>query len=294
MTEASQYESAFENDVGLDADGKKFFSSNDNWLKLQKGQTLRAALLYYHPVDMTAVKALMAKAREEKRKPTPEEIQECAKKALEARAASFSPAKTIDQLTPAEKLDRTLAQFKKMLVHYQDGLGYALSKLGKCPPEEEAVWKKLPEPKFQFSTVLLVYPCDNNGVLDAEQLKAGARRILPWRFNQQTFEEIWNLNEGLQGNGLTIANQDLKIECKESKQKYPVVKVSFLGKAIWQQSEKFANVVLNEAMPLYPKLVPFREMTTTELRQKLGLGGGAASAVADVTGEDFTGLLDNV
>jgi hypothetical protein len=61
--------------------------------------------------------------------------------------------------------------------------------------------------------------------------------------------------------------------------------------AIWQKSENFKQQVLAKAVSFYPKLVPFREMTTDQLRAKLGLGG---SAVQDVSGGDFTDLLDSV
>ena len=49
--------------------------------------------------------------------------------------------------------------------------------------------------------------------------------------------------------------------------------------------------MLAKAVEQYTKLVPFREMTTAQLREKLGIGGGA---VQDVSGEDLSGLLDNV
>jgi hypothetical protein len=284
--------SAYESDISLEAEDKaKVNSNNLEWLKMIKGQQLVCAFLYYHPVDATAVASLVASAKKENRKPTPEEVKVAAQKALEARAASFEPAKTVDQLSPDERLDLNRVQFKSFTAHYQEGgLGFVLSRLGLDGAEADAVWKKLPEPKQYFTTLLLIYPTTREGKHDIEAIKRGEWRIMPWRFSPGTYSEIWNLNDGLRGNNMGIASQDIRLECKDTT--YQNMKVSFVGKALWQSNAKFKKTILTAAMPLYDKLVPFRPMSTDALRAKLGMGG---SAVQDVSaGEDFTGLLDNV
>lgn len=281
--------SDFDDDVGLDDAGKKFIGQRQEWLKMTKGQILRGAFLYFHTFDVNAVSSLKLEAKEAKRVVAPEEIRETAKKALEKRANALT--KTFDQLTPVEKLDLGTVHFKKMMAHFQqNGVGFVLSRIGKDGPEADAVWKKLPEAKLYFSTLLLLYPTDAVGNLDKEGIKRGDIRIIPWRFGKGTYEEIWNLNEGLRGNDMSIANQDIKLECKD--QQYQNIKVSFVGKALWQSADNFRNMVLTRAVEHYTKLIPFREMTTAQLREKLGLGGGAVQDVT--TGEDYTGLLDNV
>lgn len=280
----------FDQDVGLEAeDKKKVNSNNQDWLKMIKGQTLLAAFLYFHTVDANAVKIVKAEARKASRQPTPEEIKAAAAKALEARCAAMVPPKTIDQLTPDERLDLGTVQFKSCKAHYQQGLGFALSRLGLDGADADVVWKKLPEAKQYFSTLLLIYPMTREGKHDIEAIKRGEWKIVPWRFGPGTYDEIYNLNDGLRGNQMSIANQDIKLECKDTQ--YQNMKVSFVGKAVWQTNDKFKKMVLTKALEFYGKLVPFREMTTDQLRAKLGLGG---SPVQDVTGEDFTGLLDNV
>jgi hypothetical protein len=285
MTETNYGE--FDDDVSLDADGKKFFGPRTEWLKMTKGQILRAAFLYFHTTDVNAVSAARGEAKKEKKTLTTDEMKAVANKALEAKATELS--KSIDQLTAVEKLDLSTVHFKKMYAHYQQGLGFVLSRLGKDGPDADNVWKKLPESKLYFTTLLLVYPTTQDGDLDKEGLKSGNWKIIPWRFGKNAYEEIWNQNEGLRSNGLSIATQDLKLECKD--QQYQNIKVSFIGKALWQQNEKFKGVVLAKAVEQYTKLVPFRELTTAQLREKLGIGGGA---VQDVSGEDLSGLLDNV
>lgn len=274
----------FQDDVSLEPEDKaRVGSNNQEWLKMTKGQVLLCAFLYFHTVDVNAVKGV----RKANKGASPEEIKAAALKALTERATSLT--KSVDQLTPDEKLDLSTVQFKSFKAHYQQGLGFALSRLGKDGAEADSVWKKLPEAKQYFTTLLLIYPMTREGKHDVEAIKQGQWRILPWRFGPGTYDEIWNLNDGLRGNGMSIANQDIRLECKDTT--YQNMKVSFVGKAAWQNSPGFKKVVLTKAMEYYNKLVPFREMSTDQLRAKLGLTG---SAVQDVSGEDFTGLLDNV
>jgi len=181
-----------------------------------------------------------------------------------------------------------------MKAHYQDGFGFALSRLGKDGPEADAVWKRLPEPKPYFSTLLLIYPTDEQGNLNKDafvgQAKDGTFKLVPWRFGNKTYEEIWKLNDGLRENTLSLGSQDIKLECKDPK--YQNISVSFAGAALWQKNDTIRQQVLAKAIGMYgDKLMPFREMTTDQLRAKLGLGGSAAQ---DVSSEDFNTMLENV
>lgn len=286
-TDNTQDYGDFEDDVGLDDSGKSFFGQRQEWLKMNKGQILRAAFLYFHTYDVNAVSGARGAAKKDGKSLSKEEMAEVGRKATADRATALS--KTADQLTPIEKLDLGTVHFKKMMAHYQQGLGFVVSRLGKDGADADGVWKRLPEAKLYFATLLLLYPTDREGNIDKEGLKRGDWRLIPWRFGKNTYEEVWKLNEGLRENNLSIASQDLKLECKDAQ--YQNIKVSFLGAALWQKSENFKTHVLTKALEFYPKLVPFREMTTDQLRAKLGLGG---SAVQDVSGGDFNELLDNV
>jgi hypothetical protein len=282
--------SEFDEDVSLEPEDKaKNTTNQQEWLKMTKGQTVLCAFLYFHPHDVNAVKAVKAAAKEAKRAVTADEIKAAAAKALSDRATQLS--KSADQLTPEEKLDLRTVQFKSFFAHYQQGLGFAISRLGKDGAEADSIWKKLPEAKKYYTALLLLYPTNREGKHDLEAIKGGQWRIMPWRFGPNTYDEIYNLNDGLRGNSMSIANQDIRLECKDTQ--YQNMKVSFIGKAAWQSNEKFKMMVLKKAMEYYDKLVPFRPMSTDQLRAKLGMGG--SSPVQDTTaGEDFTGLLDNV
>lgn len=287
----TDYASMDETDVGLDDDSKKYMGSRDEWLKMTKGQVLRGAFVYFHTHDMNTVDRARKEARA-KGQPalTMDQMKAIGRKAIEERATALG--KPADQLSLVERLDLSEAKFKAMSGHYQQGLGYVLTRLGKDGPEGDAVWKKLEAPKQYFTTVLLVYPTNAKGDITAVEKERITTdwRIIPWRFGKQQFERIWKLNSGLRENNLSIGTQDIKLECKD--QQFQNIEVTFAGAAIWQKSDKFKNVVLNKASEYYDKLIPFREMSTDQLRAKLGLGGPVSTT--DVTAGDFGDMLENV
>lgn len=276
-----------EDDIGLEEEGKEEFKrDSDNWFKMEKGQIVRAALVYFHTVDANAV----MRAKKANKGITADEMRSLARQALETRAGSLQPAKSVDTLTGIERLDLGEIKMKRFDFHYQQGLGYVLSRMGKDGPEGDRVWSKLEQPKRGYSTVLLLYPMKGStGEIIKEKITTDYV-VSPWRFSKQVYEDIWKLNAGLKENGILLSSQDVKLECKDKQ--YQKISISIAGPAIWQKSEKFRNVVLEQAMAWYPKLVPFREMTTDQLRAKLGFGGPAVSDVS--AGGDFTELLDNV
>lgn len=289
MTNPFDSDYSSDDDVGLDEESRKFTMKGEDWLKMTKGQQLRGAFVFFHTHDANTVARARAAAKAKSESLTPEQIKAIGRKAIEERAAALS--KSVDQLTVADRLDLGEAKFKQMQGHYQQGLGFVLSRLGKDGPEADAVWKKLPEPKQYFTTLLLLYPTNQKGEIgETEKARLATDwRLVPWRFGKPQFERIWKLNAGLRENGLSLATQDIKLECKDAQ--YQNIDISFAGAAIWQKSDKFKQVVLTKAVEMYDKLVPFRDMSTDQLRAKLGIGG---PAVSDVAPSDFDDMLNNV
>jgi len=285
-------EYSFDDEVSLDVDEKNAGGVKQEWLKVRKGQIIRGAFIYFHTHDVNAVMAANKVARRSGKNLTREEKVEVAKKALGKRAEELK--KSIDQLTPIEKLDISTAHFKSMRAHYQDGLGYILSRLGKDGPEADAIWKRLPDPKAYFSTLFLIYPTNSEGAVNKEELTSQVRekklKIIPWRFGSNTYEAIWKLNDGLRENNLTLAGQDVKLECVKD-EKYQNISMGSAGPVIWQKNPTFKELVLLTAINMYDKLSPFREVTTSQLKEKLGLGG---SAVQDVSSDNYTDMLEQV
>lgn len=280
---------SFDNDFGLDEDDRKAAKSNRNldWFKGTKGETYRVALVYFHTHDVTGMKAAQKAAKQAGKPLTPADLKAAGAKALADYAAKLG--KSVDALTDIERLDITQVQFKKFTAHYKDGLGFVLSRLGKDGPEQDKVWKQLPEPKDYFSCVILQYPTHKDGSIDKDRIPSGLK-VLPWRFAPDRYDEIWKMNSGLRENGLSIASQDILLECNNTD--FQNFKFSVAGPAIWQKSDKFKELVLGQAIPLYPKLIPFREMTTGDLAIKLGVSTGAQGT--DVGAGDFSDVIDRV
>jgi len=287
---------SFDDDVGLGEEDKSNFKQREEWLKMTKGQILRGSFVYFHSADVVGVQRANKAAKDKGEKNTPEQMRAIGQKILAERAESLG--KSVDQLTQVDKLYLDECKFKRMSFHYQQGMGYVLSRLGLDGAEADLVWKRLEAPKTAYTTLLILYPTDRKGEINKAAL-ATDWQIIPWRFGQKGYETIWKLNEGLRQNNMGLHTQDLKLECKDAQ--YQNIDVSFVGQAIWRKVPKFQAAVLDKAVSMYDKLMPFRDMTTDAVRAKLGMGGSSVSDIgagalgaANASVGDFTDLLDQV
>jgi hypothetical protein len=296
--ETTSYEE-FESDLGLDEEDRKNAKSGDDieWYKGSKGKVDRASIIYFHPVNVSAV----ISARKKNPAISPDERNKVGSAALAARAQALG--KPLDALTMVEKLDLSQVQFKKFTSNFGgEGIGFVLNRLGKDGAESDLVWKKLgahlpegkSEAKTHFSTLLVLYPTNKKGEIDKSQFAEWAKDpvVKPWKFSQKRYDLIWKVNMGLVKNGASIADQDLLLECKDDK--FQQIEPQGDGKATWLKVEKLKQIVLNKALAYYDKLVPAREMTTAQLRDKLGLNPVGGSAVQEVSSGEFQEMLDNV
>jgi hypothetical protein len=275
-----------EDSVGLSPEDKKHGKSNkDEWFKGEAGRTYRVHLLYFWPLVKSAARAAQRKAKAEGQTLTKEQLTEIAKKALLKRAEELG--RPADQLADHEKLDTNEVRFEKVLYHYKDGFGYAKSRLGLDGDSADEVWKALGEQQKCFTTLLLIYPTNREGELEREEvLKKWT--ILPWRLSPTNYNQLHQANDGLRANDLTIANQDLVLSFAKKKTFVVLDKVTTGGKALWRKNDKFAATVLEKSCTMYDKLQPFREMSTADVRIKLGL---ADSKGDDMSSDDMEDLL---
>lgn len=275
-----------DDDVGLSAEDKKHARSNQlEWFKGEKGRTYRVALVYFHPIQAAIVKGV----RKKNPAATKEEILPILQKALAKRAEELG--KTPDQLEPHEQLDTGNVRFKKIEAHYKEGVGFVLSRLGKDGSEADAVWKTMGDVKSYFTTALLIYPTDREGGLSSKDNAAGWT-VMPWRFSTRVFGDMHAKSASLRENNLSIASQDLLLKCTNTD--YQNFDINPAGPALWARDKKFGGAVLAKAFALYEKLVPFREMSTADLKIKLGIGGGASGSDESVTDDDFNALINQV
>jgi len=281
----------YDDDVSLTADDKKHAKTDrEDWFKGEKGQTYRIALVYFHPIEVATVRAARAKAKAAGEELSREQMVEVAKAALAKRAEELGKAP--DQLTDSEKLYIDKVQFKKILNHYKDGVGYVLSRLGMDGADADKIWGMMGDLKTNFTTVIIQYPTNNDGDLQKERLKDW--KVWPWRIHKKTYGALIAVAEGLRLNDLSIADQDLMAKC--TNKDFQNFDINGAGKALWRKHDAFRAKVLAAAVKFYDKkvLVPFREMSTADLAIKLGVNAGAGSGVADVSEDEFEGLLDNV
>lgn len=270
-------------DVGLGEEDRKHATTNRvPWFKGEKGKKYRVSLVYFNPLAVSVAKAALKKDPGIDK----DRIREIVKARFAKRAEELE--KSVDELQDYEKLDLNNVRFKKILAHYKQGVGYVLSRLGKDGAEADAVWKMMGDLKTYFTTVLVVYPTGNNGAVIKEQLGSNST-IIPWRISSRVYGTLHEVANSLRENDLTIANQDLTLTCTNTD--FQNFDIHGAGKAIWRMNKNFQSQVLSQAYPLYEKLVPFREMSTADLKIQLGIGGGAGE---DVGSDDFEGILDGV
>lgn len=271
----------YSDDVGLGAEDKKYAQSNRlEWFKGEKGRKYRAALVYFHPLAASAAIAL----RKQNPNVSKEEIVTAIEKLVAKRAEDLK--KSVGSLADHDKLDILNSRFKKVQAYFKEGVGYVLSPKDTTDP----VWRSMGDMKTYFTTALLIYPTDKEGAVDKDKI-ATDWAVVPWRFSSKIYERMHAISESLRENDLSIANQDLLIKC--TNKEFQNFDVDPAGKAIWRQHPKFAEAVLAKAHALYEKLVPFREMSTADLKLKLGMSTGG-STEESVSGDDFGGLLNQI
>lgn len=284
-----------EDDVGLEEEDAKHASNDKNkWFRGEKDRSYRVSFLYFHTAMITAVMNYRKQCKEEGKKPSREDEIKVAKEAMAEQAKRYGKD-SWESLEPWQQLDIRKVQFKKILAHYKKGFGYAISRLGKDGAEADAVWKRLGDVKKYFTTVLLVYPTNNKGELDKEAFKRGDFTVIPWRLSSKVYGQLHEESSSLRANDLNIATQDLIITCTNSEfQNFDKMRVG--GKALWRMHEKFKENILKLALEYYDDLVPFREMSTADLRIKLNLdsGDGGGGSDEDVSDSDMNDLFDNV
>lgn len=277
-------------DVGLRPEDKRHAkSNNEEWFKGEKGVAYRVSFIYFWPLAVAIAAAAKRQAKDKgAAPPTKEQLAEVAKKALAKRSEELN--KPIDQLQEHEKLDLSEPHFKKISAHYKEGVGFVVSRLGKDGAEADEVWKMLGDAKSYFCSAILVYPTNRQGELDKASF-ATNWKVLPWRFSSKVYTQLLAQANSLRSNDLTIADQDLIITCTNSEfQNFD--KIESAGKALYRKSPKLQESVLSTAIKLYPKLTPFRELSTADLRIKLGLSTAARGE--DVSTDDMEDLLNTV
>lgn len=290
---------SFEDDVDLDPKNRP----PSNRIERFKGESkkiYRVALVYFHPYSHTVRAMYEEKSKREGTTVDLNAVKEKVGEILAKRAASLE--KTVDTLEEWEKLDLTSAKFKKYESFYHEDVGTVLSRLGKDGPEADKIWKRLGEPRLSYSTIALFYPLDSSGNVDVKNI-ARDGYVKLWRFSKGTFKTLIDKNEMLQTYNQSLANSDLKLDCKSSQ--YQTFDIDPAGNALWLRSPALKAKFLPMAYALYDKLIDARPMSTAELKKKLAEAGdddagpgpsGSSNGAgrSEVTEDDIEDLLQHV
>lgn len=275
-------------DVDLDPSNKPA-SNRVERFKGETGKVYRIALLYFHPLPVTIQKLLLRRAEKEGKPLDTALLKETVDKALTKRATDLN--KAVADLEDCEKLDTNAAQFKKYSSHFITDVGSVVSRLGKDGPEADRIWKGLPEARSYYSTVALFYPLDGSGNVDTKNIGRDAYVKL-WRFSNGTFRTLISKNEMLGEYNQSLANSDLKLQCKSAQ--YQNFDIDPAGSALWLKSPSLKAKFLPMAYDLYNKLIDARELSTADLKEKLNLASGGGDSGADVGVDQMDDLLQNV
>lgn len=282
-----------EDDVGLTEEDQKHGNKPNQveWFKGVAGQTYLVSVIHFHPITVSGVVNLRKRAKKEGKTLTEEDQRKYALSLLAKRAEKLE--KPVEALTPTEKLDLDQIQFRKILAHYQQGLGYVMSLLGKDGKDMDDVWKRLPEAKKYFTTILLVYPANKQGELNKEALATNQYQVIPWRLSNKSYMTLHETASTLRSNSINISGQDLALKCTNSD--FQNFEISSRGPALWRKNAKFMERVLKEALEVYKatnELIPFRSLSSVELMDKLGLTPEVSDDSSD--GDDMEGFFEEV
>ncbi len=271
-------------DVGLgEEDRGKVQSKRADWYKGVKDRTDQVALMCFNSIEEKLIrKAAAQKAEEGKGELTDAQIVALRKKAIEM-AAKNAGKTDLSQVTEVDMLDLNDPRFKiyELIFDEREGFKFIVSRKGKDGPEADAVWTRLPASETKVTTLLFQYPTNQEGDVDEARIQSSGK-LVPWKAGPDKFQKIVALSKGCLKNGFSLSTQDLSFACKDSG--FQKLDIALAGPALWlKQGEAFKHRILTQAIKMYPTLIPGKEWTTDQLREKLGLGASAATSATSGT-----------
>lgn len=177
---------------------------------------------------------------------------------------------------------------------YKPGVGYFLYK--------GPAYAEFGQPKQSVATVMVIWPTDKNGDLDAASFKAGTGyQVMPWIFSPDKYKDIGRIH-----NKFSLLEHDLSMTCTDAtyhKMTFTPENNNLLFKLLGQEGQlrEAADRIMAEAKTIadgiHRELA--RDLTVDEIREKLGgeaetpvNGGGAVANTSKEVDNLLDGLLD--
>lgn len=191
-------------------------------------------------------------------------------------------------------LDAKTPRFKKCKRHYIKGVGPVLNK----GPE----WTKIAgkAPTDHVATVIIVWPTDENGVLDTMKLKEAPSkpsviRVCPWVFGKDKYRDIVTVHSEFH-----VGSADMTLNCTETgyqRMSIHACKDSLLRRYATsdnEASQKVFDFMLARARELWPALD--RELgldlTLDQFRERMG--GESTPVVETSTDEEIDDMIGDL
>ena len=174
--------------------------------------------------------------------------------------------------------------------HYVQGVGYFLNK----GPEFSKIAGG--PAKQAVATIMVVWPSDNRGRLDAEAFKKGeGHKVVAWVFAADKYDQLKRRNDEH-----PLNECDMILACTDTQfQKMDIspARESLFRKLYESSNEKgqsIAKAILDDVANVEKNLrqTLARDLTLDQLREKMG--GATSGPVIDSSGDDVDGLLDKL
>lgn len=182
-------------------------------------------------------------------------------------------------------------RFIKATRGYRPGVGYFLVKGPEFAKLAQDGGKKL------VATIIVVWPTNKAGIIDADRFNKGDYEVLPWVFSEDKYTAITSCNAEF-----PLSRSDLKVTCLDTqfqkltfnscdKSMYAVIleKKPALAKKILAQIDEVAENIRNELC---------RDMTLEQIKAKIAGGGNPSQGNRPASGHaaaqvDVDSLLDD-
>ena len=266
--------------IGLGDEDAKLIHGRQEWFKGEKGRTDRIALINFATHPATAVRKLL----QSNRLASIAEQKAAIRSVLTTRAQELH--KPPSKLAPSELLDIRNVRFQQFKGAYKQDVGF-VEVPAKILAAEQDVWGKLGEPRCYMSTLVLVYRTDRDGEVDHDHAARGWR-VMPWRFTTDKYELFRRIDKGLSERQINISDVDLYVTCTDSQ--FQKMTITQAGSALYRRSPEFVNLVLESVVAKQRQLRPFRQLTTEELREKLGMPAAVVAPGSDLDTSDLSDL----
>lgn len=286
-----------DNDISASTeDAKKVNTSRTDWYKGDKDRTDALAIVNFSPRDHSFLRAALAK------KPDLTEAQKIQVIAEGRKKVAEALGKSVDALDPVDLLDLSECRFKAVSGSFKEGVGYvSWPKTMTAEEQKLYVESKVGPRKDYVTTIVVVYPVDDEGEIDMDRLtkvKDGrlveSFKVMPWRMSTDKYHDLVRINKKLVKGQRSLADTDLVVQCTDKNFQKLKIDDDASHPSAWRSHPAVKRAVLERAIKLQDKLEPFKRYSIEDLKEKLGVASASSSTSDNDVDTDFMEKLNGV